>query len=79
MKVTLAPAHITIPGLALMLIVGVKLGFTTMVMALLWALAADTQVASLVSVQRTTCPFASVLELNVGLFVPCGVPSTVQA
>jgi hypothetical protein len=33
--VTLAPEQITIPGFALMEIVGVRFGFTTIVMALL--------------------------------------------
>ena len=60
-NVTDCPVHITLPGLADMLIVGVKLGFTVMVIVLLLTVTGVAHVALLVSTHTTWSLLFSVL------------------
>ena len=62
-NVTLSPAHIVVPGLALMLMVGVTGAFTTIVSVLLFTVVILGQVALLISMQYTGFPFARDDEL----------------
>lgn len=70
------PAHITLPGLADILIVGVTDGFTVMVMLLLTNVAGTAHAALVVSVQVTTSVLASVLLVKVALLLPTTLPFT---
>jgi len=68
-KVTLVPEQILLSD-AKMLTDGVRLGFTTMVIALDVAVAIVKQVALDVNTQVTMSPLAKLDEVNVVLFVP---------
>ncbi len=73
-KVTLVPAQIVVPGLALMVIVGVTTGFTVMAMGLLTAVTGEGQVRLLPMSQVTTCPFVRPVVVNVEVVMPVEAP-----
>lgn len=72
-NVTLVPAQIVVVDAAIEMD-GVRMGFTTIVMLLLVAMADVTHVAELVRIQVTTSLLLSVVEVNVELFAPMFVP-----
>lgn len=72
LKVTLVPAHILLPGFAVMLMVGVTTGFTVIVIGVLVAVVGLAQGALLVTVQVITSPFTRLLSVYVLLLVPTG-------
>ena len=74
LKVTLVPAQIVVPGLALMLIVGVTTGITVIAMALLTAVTGDGQARLLPMSQVTTCPFVRPVVVKVVVVMPVEVP-----
>lgn len=61
---------------AIILMVGVRFGFTAIVMPLLVEVAVAKQVALLVSTQVIISPLFKVAETNVELLVPAFVPFT---
>ena len=75
-NVTLVPAQIVVAGLAAMLTLTGKFGFTVIVIALDVAGLPVAQVALEVSTQVTTSPLFKVVEVNVVELVPELVPFT---
>ena len=76
-KVTLAPLHIVVDGLAAIETLAVKIGFTVIVTVFEVAGEPAKQgVAFDVSTQVTVFPFVNVVEEKVGLLVPTLLPLT---
>ena len=75
-NVTLEPAQMVEDGLAAMLTLTGKLGFTVMLMLLDVAGFPVAQVALDVSTQVTTSPLFRATDVNVAEFVPALVPFT---
>ena len=76
MNVTLVPEQMVDPALLVMLTAVITVGFTVIVMLVLVAEEAVTQLMEDVSSQVTTSPLFSEEEVYVLLFVPTGLPLT---
>ena len=75
-NVTLVPAQMVVAGLAAMLTLTGKFGFTVMVIVFDVAGLPVAQVAFDVNTQVTVFPFVNVADVNVGELVPAFTPFT---
>ena len=73
-KVTLVPAQMVVPGLALMDTVGTKTGFTVIVSVLLVTKVGVAQTALEVSSQVIVLPLVKPASVYVALLVPTATP-----